>query len=142
MRIVNPNLIASYRVPGKCRFCGKPCKLLCGHHLWSKGSGGPDIPANLVSVGFDPFGGCSCHVSHHAGNEPTFEQLLAISAVDHDCLAGDLESLIHLIQRLPPIRDVTVTKFGAACARELNFGAKRLAMNQLRSFRHLLAEEI
>lgn len=140
MKIVNDELTDSYLVPGKCRFCGKPCQRLCAHHIWSKGAGQVDIRSNLISLGLMALLDCACHVSHHAGNEPTFEQLLALSAMDHDCLQADIEDLVMLIRRMPPIRDVTEAMFVRTVEKELSFSAKRLALAELKTFRHLLRE--
>lgn len=140
MKIVNDKLTTSYRRRGPCRCCGKVVDL-CGHHIFAKGMEGGkqiDIPCNLVSLGMPLM--CPCHGSHHDGNEPLFEDLLAVSAADHDCLQGDIEALRDLILRMPPIRDVTEETFWRRCKRELNFGGRRLAMRELESFRHLLRE--
>ncbi len=140
MKIVNDALTASMVKPGKCRWCGKHCVRLCGHHLFAKGHNGGrqiDIPCNLISLGFTAFE-CRCHDQHHDGNEPTFEQLLAISAADYDCLQSDIEDLVRLIQRMPRFSEMTAERYERIVNKELNLSGRRLAMDQLKSFAHLL----
>jgi hypothetical protein len=134
MKIVNDALTASMRRRGPCRYCGKVVDL-CGHHIWSKGSGGPDIACNLIALGMPLT--CLCHKSHHDGNEPTFDDLLALSAADNDCLQGDIESLVNLIRRMPKWNTMSPERYERIVRRELNFGARRLAMRELQSFKHL-----
>ncbi len=141
MKIVNDDLTKSYRKSGKCRYCGRSVNLLCGAHVFAKGHGGGrhiDIPCNLVSLGFDPWDGCKCHVKNHAGQKPTSEDLLKISAADHGCSPFDIVDLIHLIRRMPPIRAVDEEKFLWYASMELGASAQRLAIGQLESFKHLL----
>lgn len=97
-----------------------------------------DIPCNLISLGMPLT--CPCHGSHHDGNEPTFEELLALSAMDHNCLQGDIEALRDLILRMPKLSSVDEDYYERTVRRELNFSARRLAMRELESFRHLLRE--
>lgn len=138
MIIDNPALRKTYHRVGPCRWCRKNVEL-CAHHLFATGHNGGrriDLPCNMISIGMEFQ--CPCHRSHHDGNEPTFEQLLAISAADHDCLQGDLEALIRLVHRMPKINEMSVERYTKIVGRELNFGARRLAMQELESFRHLL----
>ncbi len=142
MKIVNDALTASYRRRGPCRWCGRKAHL-CGAHVYAKGHGGGrqiDLPCNLVSLGFNAVRDCECHALSHNGHEPTFEQMVAISAADHDCLQGDIEALIRLIQRMPKFSEMTVERWTGTVNTELNFGARRLAMRELESFRHLLTK--
>ena len=61
MKLLNDALLASYRGPGQCEWCGKWNRLNCGHHVWARGSGRLDIPVNLLRVGMDYFMDCPCH---------------------------------------------------------------------------------
>jgi hypothetical protein len=132
MKVVNPSLIASYRTPGPCRYCGKVVRMRCAAHIFSRGAGQVDIPCNLVSLGMDAVTDCDCHARSHGGNEPTTDELLAVSAADHGCLQGDIEELVWLIRRL----DKTCSEAGYLRAvKELNFSARRLAMREYESFR-------
>ena len=140
MKIVNDALTESMRQFGPCRHCGRRVNL-CGAHVFAKGHGAGrqiDIPCNLVSLGMPLT--CNCHGSHHDGNEPTFEQLLAYSAADHDCLQGDIEALRDLILRMPKWNSMNPERYLAICDRELNYSARRLARTQLESFKHLWDE--
>lgn len=145
MKIVNDALTKSLRTPGKCRCCGKSVRMRCGAHIWAKGHGGGrqiDIPCNLVQLGMDAVMDCPCHVKNHAGQEPTHADLLACSAADSNALPDEIKALVMLIQRMPPIREVTRRKFIETCDRELAGGAWELAVRELPSFEHLLAEEL
>ncbi len=141
MKIVNDKLTSSMRVAGKCRYCGKSVKLLCGAHIFAKGHGGGrhiDIPCNIVLLGFDPWQGCPCHNRNHAGRSPTTEDLLRVSAEDNDCSPNDIVDLIFLIRRMPPIRAVDEVLYRKFVEIELSFKAQQLAIRQLESFKHLL----
>jgi hypothetical protein len=134
LKIVNPTLTRSFLRRGKCRFCGKGPIDLCGHHLFSKGAGQLDISINLIALGMPLT--CDCHGSHHDGNEPSFEQLLALSAQDHDCLQGDIETVVYLLRDQLP-KGATVQMIERA-GKKLGLGARRLLLKELRGFRHLL----
>jgi len=143
--IDNPKLMKSLRTPGPCRACGKRVRMRCGAHVWAKGHGGGrqiDIACNLVQLGMDAVFDCPCHVRSHHGQRPTHAELLAFAAADNCALPADIKSLVDLIRRMPPIREVTRSKFVDACEQELNEGALELAMRELESFAHLLAEEM
>lgn len=71
MKIKNEPLLASFRCPGLCEVCGRPCSVREPHHIFARGMGGGgqlDIPINLCAVG-QAFQ-CSCHRRHHDGNLP------------------------------------------------------------------------
>src|SRR5437016_2784175 len=76
MKIIDKPLLALFRRPGRCEWCGKfgprdP------HHLFARGMGGGgrlDIRINLVSICRD------CHNACHDGQEPGLIDLLAIVA--------------------------------------------------------------
>jgi len=132
MMVVNRHLTRSFLRRGKCRFCGKGPINLVGHHLFSKGAGQLDLSCNLIALGLEPWD-CPCHTAHHDGNEPTFEQLLAHSAMDHDCLQGDIEALVYLIRDQLP-KGTTEEQFLRAVKR-LNFSARQLALREYEVFR-------
>ncbi len=140
---MNDALITATRTPGKCRWCHKTVAMRCAHHLFARGQGGGrqiDIPCNLVALGMNPITDCECHHMHHAGELPTFECLLAVSAIDHDCLQSDIEDLVRLIQRMPKFSEMTAERYERIVNKELNLSGRRLAMRQLQSFAHLLGE--
>lgn len=141
MKIVNDALTTSARTPGKCRWCGKFVRMRCAAHIFARGHGGGrqiDIPCNIVSLGMDALYDCMCHTASHAGNSPTFDDLMAVSAADHDCLQGDIEDLVRLIQRMPKIGEMSVERYESIVKKELNLGGRRLAARMLPSFAHLL----
>lgn len=132
MRIINDKLIASYRKPGKCSWCGNRVRMLCGAHIFAKGHGGGrqiDAPFNLVALGMDAIFDCSCHVRHHAGGVPTTTDLLAIAATQNKCSPEDIKQLIYLIRRLD--RDTTREQLFAAIERECRPSARELARRTL-----------
>ena len=47
-RVVNEKLLVEYRSMF-CEICGNKTNV-CGHHIKSKGSGGPDLPHNLIPL--------------------------------------------------------------------------------------------
>lgn len=117
----------------------------CGAHVWAKGHGAGrqiDIPCNLVQLGMDAYLDCPCHVKNHAGQKPTHDDLLACAAFDNNTTKDDITALVMLIRRMPPIREMTQRKFIVICNLELNRGAWELAVRELPSFEHLLAEEL
>lgn len=60
-RIVNIKLIKKIKEIGYCELCGSSFNLET-HHIKSKGSGGDDVPENLVCL-------CAvCHRTVHDGN--------------------------------------------------------------------------
>lgn len=140
MKIENNALTASYRRYGPCRWCGHECNL-CGAHLFAKGHNGGrqiDLPVNLVALGMNPLVDCTCHFDSHHGERPIMEDLLAVSAADHDCQQDDIVDLIRLVQRMPKFNEMTAARYELIIGRELGYSARCLAMSQLESFRHLL----
>ncbi len=101
MRIRRPELLRSLRVPGRCELCGRMCSLLCGAHILSKGSGGPDIMLNLVSTAISPFAGCDCHIQAHCGILVRPEHMWAAAAKREKTTPAIAEAVVRLIVRLP-----------------------------------------
>lgn len=48
-RIVNPDLVREYRQT-YCQYCGTSNGKLGNHHIFSRGSGGPDSKWNLITL--------------------------------------------------------------------------------------------
>jgi hypothetical protein len=83
VRVVNEDLLEECRLPGRCEFCGKYCKVREPHHLFCNGMGSGsrlDIRINLIALGSTYFWQCECHRLAHAGTISR-EALLAIVAV-------------------------------------------------------------
>lgn len=78
MNVLNPDLLKSLRLPGLCEMCRKPCKMRCGHHVFSKGAGQVDHMLNLVSVAMNPVDGCNCHGSYHTTGKPSKMRFLEV----------------------------------------------------------------
>jgi hypothetical protein len=92
MRIENENLLDWFRNAPKCEWCRKPTPAGCDpHHVRSRGAGRIDVRENLVSL-------CRvCHTIHHAGCEPTTEDLLEVVAKRE---GRTVESIRRKIDRL------------------------------------------
>jgi hypothetical protein len=135
VKIINDALLASYRTSGPCRWCGRHVRMRCAAHIFSRGAGRVDIPSNLVALGMDALRDCDCHHRSHQGERPIFEDLLAVSAADNDCLQGSISDLVYLVRRLD--KSTTKETFLRACE-SLNDDARSLAFRQLPSFEDLL----
>ncbi len=74
MRLVDTELLKTYRGPGLCGYCGRPCLRRDCAHVRAKGSGRVEHRLNLLGLGlaFD----CGCHTRHHDGNRPTQADLV------------------------------------------------------------------
>lgn len=78
MKIIDENLLKSWRGPRTCEYCLNPCARTEAHHLFARGSGRVDLPFNLIRLGAStPYPLCECHVKIHAG-EIDIEELLLI----------------------------------------------------------------
>lgn len=136
MKLENTTMIESYRTPGPCRWCGKKVRMRCAAHLLSRGAGQVDIRCNLVQLGMDALKDCPCHTYSHNGHQPTFDQLLALSAEDHKCRPEDIVQVVHFIRRLP--KETTSRQMRSAIIHDLDAEAMKLALREVEEFRHLL----
>lgn len=100
MKIKNPKLLATYRTPGRCEYCNKPCDKREPAHVVSKGSGGSDIACNLVALGQTASFQCGCHTQSHNRAAPTQRDLLTVVAVREGVSADDVWDAINFIRRL------------------------------------------
>ncbi len=83
MRIVNEQLLASQRGPGRCEWCGQHVAAREAHHVFKRGSGRLDVPWNLLWVGrTQPFPLCPCHGDLEAGRIMQEDALLKIAGRD------------------------------------------------------------
>lgn len=74
MRIINKPLLRRFAEVYRCEYCGCRTPGADPAHIFGRGAGRVDIPANIVSL-------CrQCHTSSHAGGYPTFDDLLLIAA--------------------------------------------------------------
>ena len=74
-RIKNPELVREYRQT-YCQYCGVMGVKLGNHHIFSRGSGGPDAKWNLITLCELKFGGQSCHDRAQQYKIPRIELLL------------------------------------------------------------------
>ncbi len=123
MKILNPELLESFRTPGRCEICDARCSLRCAHHIFPKGSGGArrkDVPINLIHVAM-PFGGCSCHqAEHNDGSAKSREKLVKITALREGL---DWAKCYELLLRM----HYKLTDWLCACPRELQVQVGRHA---------------
>lgn len=80
MKIIDEDLLAEFRTPGKCDLCGKRCRTREPHHVYGRGMGGGgrmDIPINLLGLG-GPFE-CGCHRAYHDGKIGREDMLSAVA---------------------------------------------------------------
>lgn len=131
MKLENNAALDFARGPGVCEWCKRHRADRDPHHIFSKGAGQVDIQSNIASL-------CrGCHGLVHTG-ELDDDSILAVVAMREDCLQGDIEALVWLIRRMPRVNEMTAERYTSIVNRELNFSARRLAMKELQSFRHLL----
>lgn len=104
MKIENEAVLASFRGPGRCDWCGKFCQLREAAHVFAKGMGGArriDMPFNVAGLGRTDAFECICHKSHHDGNRPLHCDLLAKVAAREGLFQGDIEVAVYCLWRLP-----------------------------------------
>ncbi len=104
MIIIDEAMIAAYRLPGNCQWCGLFCSAREAHHLWARGIGGGsrlDIRINLIALGrTQPFPLCPCHGEIHAGRIRR-EDLLLVVAQRDGLLQDEIEMEIYRLLREP-----------------------------------------
>ncbi len=124
MKIVNDDLIASYRKRGRCLWCSEMVNL-CAAHLFSKGAGQVDLPFNLISLGQNAVVDCSCHQDSHYSQSPGRDKLLAINARLYKTTPQAIEDVVQWVRRLPKgsSRERVFEAMG-----ELDSDAEKLAM--------------
>jgi hypothetical protein len=100
MIVVDKKLREQYRGAGPCDYCGQPCRNREAAHVLACGMGSGsrcDIPENLAALG-GPWD-CQCHVTNHAGHEPTQIDLEAKVAAREGLLQGDCRAIVEAIRR-------------------------------------------
>lgn len=113
MIVRNKPLLAEFRTPGRCEFCGKQCKLREPAHIFSVGAGRLDIRCNLVALGSTSAMACACHSKSHAGQRPTTADLLEIVAKREKCLVSDIVAVKDLLRRMPKRSTPSAIRFAA-----------------------------
>lgn len=101
MRVVNEQLKASLRGPGRCEHCHKHCRVREAAHVFAKGMGAGkqlDIRINLLSVGSTLAFQCTCHTASHIDPEIDF---LSVVAKRERELPGDIRDVIYWLRALP-----------------------------------------
>lgn len=127
MRIVNPELLKSFRTAGRCEWCGKSCRVREPAHVVAKGIGAAsqlDCRINLVALGSTLAFECPCHRRSHDGFRPRACDLDAVIAAREHCLQDDLRAVRWWLLR----QDKDDREFDMA---ELNHAQKRLAEKTL-----------
>lgn len=100
MKVLNPNLLKSYRQLSHCEWCKRPSDTIDGHHIVKRSQGRVDYRLNLIGLcrGFAKGGWVSCHDEADAGRI-TQESLWAVVAQRE----GIIESYTYLetiVQRI------------------------------------------
>ena len=100
-------VLARFRLPGPCEYCGRPCPNgRDPHHaVIKRGMGGGrrlDVPENLISLcrGFYQGKWVSCHDDAERGVIPKAD-LLAIIARRENMLQDEIEAYLWLLLRRP-----------------------------------------
>lgn len=106
MNIPNDALLATYRKPGLCEVCRKPCRMRCAAHIFSKGAGRVDHPWNLVQVGMDTLRDCKCHHNSHANNSPSRLDLLRIVERREGVAIAFIQAVIPAIRACPRLGSI------------------------------------
>ncbi len=102
MRIVNLDVLRSFRTPGFCDACGKYCRECCGHHVWPRSRGRIDHSFNLMKVGMDYFQDCKCHrIFEDMPRAEAIAMGMAILAKRDRTSVQAIEDLIPIILQLP-----------------------------------------
>lgn len=129
MKIVNERLLDEFRTPGNCEWCGKKCRRREPSHLRGKGQGAYrlDIRINLNALGSTIDKQCDCHIRHHAGNEPTYYDLLTIIAQREGVLQDDIEEAVEFLRNISR-KDLATVQSRIA---QLSAGAQKLAKEAL-----------
>ncbi len=104
MRIVCEKTLARFRGAGVCSWCKRHVSRREPHHVATRGhgSGGRlDLDINLVALCAVFSGGLDCHASHHAGHQPTTDDLLAVVAARERTTQDEIRRAVRDIRRLP-----------------------------------------
>jgi hypothetical protein len=95
MKVINEDLLDTFRRKPRCEVCKRRFDVLEPHHVWAKGMGGGgrlDVPQNLISV-------CRyCHQAIHLGKVSRLE-LLAIVARRERTTVAEIEEEIWRLRR-------------------------------------------
>lgn len=106
MIIIDLPLLATFRVPGSCEYCGRKCEVREAAHLWAKGAGGGgrlDLRVNLAGLG-GPFL-CACHHRLHQGELEPFP-LLANVADREGVTVHEIADAIAEFRRLDKVATI------------------------------------
>jgi hypothetical protein len=99
VKIIDENLLRSFREKPRCEWCGKPnVGQLQPHHVRCRGMGGGgrlDVPVNLIALCAVP-----CHDDAHHGRI-TATDLLAVVAAREGVLQQDIIDEVNRLRRTP-----------------------------------------
>lgn len=108
MIIKNDKLLDTFRGPGFCELCKKPCPVRTPHHVYERGIGGArrlDVSLNLLALG--PVYVCKCHDKYHSHDISRAKCLEAVARREGST-AEDVQMvllwLINLPAMLTPLR--------------------------------------
>lgn len=103
--ISNQKLLATFRVAGRCEWCGRWCQRREAVHVFACGHGGGrrlDVYWNLLGCGLGAWSGraeCLCHGLSH--EKPAEYDFLAVVAAREGLLQDDIRSARWVLDRLP-----------------------------------------
>lgn len=102
MRVKNEKLLGTYRQPGPCEICGKPCSRREPFHISACGTSSHkqiDAPCNLLAVGSSLNFCCPCHTRYHAEHVPTRLEAQQIAADREGMDISEVQAVVALLQR-------------------------------------------
>ena len=78
-----PSKVRDYvleRDQGACRVCGRFLEHPALHHVVFRSQGGPDLPSNLISIGWGP--GHMCHLTVAHGDQARYWRKIFLAIVE------------------------------------------------------------
>lgn len=132
MKIKNKKALGSFKSAGVCEACGAPCMARERHHIHSKGSGGPDLPCNIIMLG--GAGQCACHLRYHDGNASKYLFLCIVAQRERTTPEAITEVVDMIRNKLPkhPTQTQLITELF-----NLSYDGRTLGIRQLKEAGYL-----
>ena len=70
-----------------CRVCGRWQESPALHHIVFRSQGGPDLPSNLITVGWTPYS-CNCHLKVAHGPNARYWREIFLAITDKPALTA------------------------------------------------------
>jgi hypothetical protein len=103
VKVIDEQLLADFRGPGTCEWCGRQVVRREPHHIYARGMGGGgrlDVRVNLVALCAPFSGGDDCHDAAHDGRI-TKDDLLPVVAGREGTSPGAIRDEIFRLLRAP-----------------------------------------